>query len=78
MAKKLVVSEAELAALAKTYRIASGRNRAQAARELGVARPAIVYAEDFPDKSFTKLRRRVIEKYSRYKVVGPVFRLVSK
>ena len=77
MAKKQFVSEAELAALAQKYRLASGKNRAEAARDLGVARQAIIYAEDQPDKSFTKLRCRMIAAYSPYKIVGPVF-LVEK
>jgi DNA-binding XRE family transcriptional regulator len=78
MRAKQIVSEAELAALARKYRIDSGKNRAEAARELGVARPALVYAEDQPEKSFTKLRCRIIETYSPYHVKGPVFLLESK
>ncbi len=77
MAKQQFVSEAELAALAQKYRLASGKNRAEAARELGVARQAIIYAEDQPHKSFTKLRCRMIATWSPYKIVGPVF-LVEK
>ena len=72
------VIEAELADLAREFRIAAGKNRAEAAREFGVARQAIIYAEDRPDKSFTKLRRRMIEAYSTFEVVGPVFQLKSK
>ena len=73
MRVKNFVSEAELASLARKYRIAAGRNRAEAARELGVARQSIIYAEDRPEKSFTKLRCRIIEAYSPYSVRGPVF-----
>lgn len=76
--KKIPVTEDELAALAKHFRVASGRNRAQAARELGIARPSLIHAEDFPEKSFFKLRKRIIEKYSPYKLVGPVFWLEKK
>ena len=75
MSGKKFVSEAELASLARKYRIDSGKNRAEAARELGVARQAIIYAEDDPQKSLTKLRSRMIETYSSYKVVGPLFLL---
>jgi DNA-binding XRE family transcriptional regulator len=75
MRAKEIVGEAELAALARRYRIAAGRNRAETARELGVARQAIIYAEDQPAKSFTKLRCRMIEVYSPYRVRGPVFLL---
>lgn len=78
MAKKQFVSETELAALAQKYRLASGKNRAEAARELGVARQAIIYAEDQPEKSFTKLRGRMIAAYSPYRIVGPVFLLEKK
>lgn len=63
--------------MAKKCREESGKNRAEAARELGVARQAVIYAEDQPEKSFTKLRCRIIETYSKLKVTGPVF-LVSK
>jgi DNA-binding XRE family transcriptional regulator len=78
MRVKEFVGEAELASMARQYRIAAGKNRAEAARELGVARQAIIYAEDQPGKSFTKLRCRLIETYSPYRVKGPVFRLERK
>jgi DNA-binding XRE family transcriptional regulator len=67
------VSEADLASLAKKCRINAGLNRAQAARDLGVARQSLIHAEDQPEKSFTKLRCRMIERYSRYTVKGPAF-----
>jgi len=38
----------------------------------------LIHAEDFLEKSFFKLRKRIIEKYSRYKVVGPAFWLKKK
>lgn len=72
MQKKVEVTEADLAALAKQYRQASGKNRPQVAQELGVTRHAVLYAENFPEKSFFKLRKRIIETYSPYKVIGPV------
>ena len=72
------VGAKQLCAIAKRYRIAAGKSRAQAARELGVARPAIVYAEEAPEKSLFKLRKRIIEKYSPHKVVGPAFWLERK
>lgn len=68
----------ELAALAKKYRLATGKNRTEIAHELGVARQAIIYAEDQPERSFTKLRCRMIEAYSPFKVVGPFFLLETK
>ncbi len=73
-----LLTEAELASLAKKHRIRAGKNRAEAARELRVARPAIVYAEDHPEKSFTKLRRRLIETYSTQRVTGPLFLIKDK
>jgi len=78
MPKKQLYAERELAALAKNFRVASGRNRAEAARELGVSRPSLIHAEDFPEKTFIKLRIRIIEKYSGYKVVGPAYWLEKK
>ena len=73
MPRTQIVSEAKLGGLARELRIRAGRNRAEAARELKVARQAIIYAEDAPEKSFTKLRLRMIEKYGNCKVKGPVF-----
>jgi DNA-binding XRE family transcriptional regulator len=78
MSKKECFTEKELAGLAKKFRIAAGKNRSEAARELGIARPSLIHAEDYPEKTFVKLRRRMIEKYSPYKVVGPVYRLEQK
>jgi DNA-binding XRE family transcriptional regulator len=78
MAIKQLYSERELAAVAKQIRVAAGKNRSQAARELDVARPSLIHAEDYPEKTFIKLRTRIIEKYSQYKVVGPLFRLERK
>lgn len=72
------ITETELAAVAKKFRVASGRNRAEAARELGVARPTLIGAEEKPALSLTKLRLRMIEAYSPYRVSGPYFRLDPK
>ena len=78
MAKKHLVTEKELAALAGKHRLASGLNRAQAARELGVARQAVIYAEDQPKKSLAKLRCRMIEKYGAAKVTGPLYQIEER
>jgi len=78
MARRQAFSEKELAAVAKKFRIAAGKNRSQAARELNVSRPSLIHAEDYPEKPFIKLRKRTIEKYSPYKVVGPVYWLEKK
>ena len=69
------VEESALAALAKKYREASGKTRAQAAREMGIKQPSIFHAEESPEHSFTKLRRRMIEAFSNVKVSGPFYRL---
>jgi DNA-binding XRE family transcriptional regulator len=78
MSKCEFVTEGDLAALAKKFRIAAKKNRSEAARELGVARPSLIHAEDIPEKSFTKLRIRIIERYSRYQITGPLFLLKKK
>ena len=72
------VEEGQLAALAKKYREAAGRSRAEAAREMGIKQPSIHHAEESPEKSFTKLRCRMIEAYSGLKVSGPFFRIEEK
>ena len=72
------VEESELAGIAKKFRIAAGRSRADAAREMGIKQPSIFHAEESPDKSFTKLRCRMIETYSKVHVTGPLFRLKRK
>ncbi len=73
-----ILTEAELASLAKKYREAAGVSRAEAAREMGVKHPSIFHAEESPQKSFLKLRLRMIEKYSPFEVTGPVFLLKKK
>lgn len=78
MRMKMTLEESELATFARQSRIASGKNRAEAARDLKVTPQAVMYAEDCPEKSFTKLRRRMIEVYSPYRVAGPVFLLSKK
>jgi DNA-binding XRE family transcriptional regulator len=69
------VEETELAALAKRFRQAAGKTKADAAREMGVKEPSLYCAEEKPEKSFTKLRCRMIETYSKLKVSGPFFRI---
>ena len=77
MPKRETLDDAGLAALAKRCRLASGKSRAQAARELGVSVPAIYYAEENLEQSMTLLRKRLVETYSGFTVDGPVF-LVRK
>ena len=70
--------EEDLSALAKKYRELAGKSRAEAARDMGIKHPSIFHAEESPKKSFLKLRMRMIEAYSPFKVVGPVFILERK
>lgn len=77
MAEKFI-EETALTALAKKYREAAGVSRAQAARECKVARPTIFYAEEEPERGLHKLRKQLIEKYSEYEVIGPVYLLRKK
>ena len=78
MKKTEMFDEAALAALAKKFRIAAGKRPVDVAKEMGVKQPSIHNAEDQPSRSFTKLRKRMIETYSPFKVVGPVYFLVEK
>ena len=73
-----ILTEARLAALAKQYRLAAGKTQLDAAREFRVSKPAIAMAENNPEKSLFKLRKRLIEKYSSFKVVGPAYWLEKK
>jgi DNA-binding XRE family transcriptional regulator len=78
MAKKQMYSETALAALAKAFRLKSGKTKAEAARELQVTRPTMQLAEENPEQSLTKLRIRIIETYSPYRVAGPAYWLERK
>ena len=72
------LNENNLAALAKRFRKEAGINRPQAARELKVTHTSVFNAEENLGQSLSKLRMRMIEKYSPYKVRGPVFFLEKK
>lgn len=78
MSKKQALSENHLARLAKQYREEAGRTRAQAAREMKVSQTSIFQAEEKPEQGLLKLRVRIIEAYSPFKVTGPVFYLEKK
>ena len=78
MSKKDFLSEAELAALAKKLREKAGKKRAQAARDMDVSQTSIFHAEESPEQSLAKLRAKMIEKYSEFKVIGPVYYLEKK
>jgi DNA-binding XRE family transcriptional regulator len=70
--------EKDLAMLAKRFRIQAGKTRSEVGRELGVSHVSIHRAEENPEESLLSLRRRMIEAYSPFKVVGPVFHLKRK
>jgi DNA-binding XRE family transcriptional regulator len=78
MAEKKLLSEEDLAWLAKGCREKAGKSRFQASKELGVSHVSIHRAEENPQRSLTKLRIRIIEKYSSLKVSGPVFYVTGK
>ena len=73
-----LVKEKALGSLAKKLREAAGKTRAEAARNLGVARPSIFQAEEEPELGLVKLRKRIIEEYSDFEVVGPFYVLRKK
>ena len=72
------IGEKELAALAKQFRKASGKSKADVARQLRVSAPSVFNAEERPELSLTGLRIRMVEAYSPFKVFGPVFHLKKK
>jgi DNA-binding XRE family transcriptional regulator len=78
MLKRHLIAERELAAFAKQFRIKSGMKKAQVARKLRAARPSVQQAEENPEQSLTKLRIRIIEACSTYRVRGPAFWLERK
>ena len=63
----------DLTRLSKRFRKQAGKKRAQAAPEMGVAQTSVFQAEEKPAQALFKLRSRIIEKYSGFKVVGPVY-----
>lgn len=78
MSQKPSVSEKDLAGLARRFRKQAGKTRAQAAREMEVSQTSIFQAEEIPDQALLKLRMRMIEAYSIFEVVGPVYLLKRK
>ena len=72
------LEESQLGALARLCREQAGKSRADVARELGVARPTIFYAEEEPQRGLQKLRKQMIEKYSALKVTGPLYKIEEK
>jgi len=64
--------------MARRFREEAGKTRAQAARDMNVAQTSIFHAEESPQKSLAKLRMQMIDAYSPFKVIGPVFLLKRK
>ena len=73
-----LLTEIDLARIAKRFRENAGKSRAEAARKMEVAQVSIFRAEENPEESLLKLRIRIIEAYSPYRVRGPVFLLEAK
>lgn len=78
MPHKGTMNENDLAVLAKEFRRQAVRSRAQAARDMKVSQTSIFNAEETPDQSLVKLRIRMIEAYSKFKVRGPVYLLEDR
>ena len=78
MSRPTTMCENDLAVLAKTFRRQASTTRAQAARDMKVSQTSIFNAEETPDQSLVKLRMRMIETYSKFKVTGPVYLLEEK
>jgi transcriptional regulator with XRE-family HTH domain len=76
--KKTTYTESELAALAREIRVASGKSQKEVALELGVSAPSVSNAERDTERSLFALRKRIIEKYSGGKLIGPEYRLIAK
>jgi DNA-binding XRE family transcriptional regulator len=72
------MNENDLAVFAKTVRRQAHTTRAQAARDMKVSQTSIFHAEESPEQGLVKLRIRMIEKYSEFKVRGPVYLLEDK
>ena len=71
-------AENKLASLARRFREQAGKSRAQAARDMNVSQTSVFHAEESPEQGMTKLRVRMIQAYSPFKVIGPVFSLKRK
>lgn len=78
MTKKPLFNEPELAGLAKEFRWKAGIKKAETARQFRVNRATVQQAEEYPKISLTKLRVRIIEAYSAFEVIGPLYLLRKK
>jgi DNA-binding XRE family transcriptional regulator len=78
MSRKATMNENDLAVVAKNFRRKAGKTRAQAARDMEVSQTSIFHAEESPEQGLVKLRMRMIEAYSEFKVRSPVYLLEDK
>ena len=78
MSRKATMNENDMAVMAKMFRRRAGVTRAQAARDMKVSQTSIFNAEETPEQGLIKLRTRMIEAYSKFKVRGPVYLLEDK
>jgi len=78
MSRRATMNENDVAEIAKTSRRRAGKTRAQAARDMEVSQTSIFHAEESPEQGLIKLRVRMIEAYSKFKVRGPVYLLEDK
>jgi len=65
----------QLASLAKQARTGAGLTQAAAAERMGVAQPTLAQAENEPQRSLSKLRRRMIAELGGFELEGPFWRL---
>jgi DNA-binding XRE family transcriptional regulator len=72
------MNENDLAVIARQFRRQAGKTRAQAARDMEVSQTSIFHAEESPELGLIKLRIRMIEAYSEFKVTGPKYFLEEK
>ena len=75
MQQKEFVKEADLAKLAKAARKRARLTKAEVARQLRVTRGTIHQAEEYAEMSLTKLRIKMIEKYTPDRISGPFYQI---
>lgn len=71
------LNEEGLSQLAKKAREDKGLTQALAAKILNVQQPTLAQAENNPKRKLTKLRIRIIQEFTGYKVEGPFFMVIK-
>ena len=64
-----------MAKLAKAARKRARLTKAEVARQLHVTRGTIHQAEEYVEMSLTKLRIKMIEKYTPHRISGPFYQI---